>query len=1827
MRVELVVMNVNSIGAHPHFWSWETGCPHAEVRRVRAIQESRIPERGRAEAGREAAARGLRLLAGTSVAVGPTGPEAAGVAVAAECDLREGGRGWTDDMSVRLRASTRFQHVELVGGEGGVHVINVYAPVGDHKKEEGERERFLADVFEYAAMLGDAPTLVVGDVNVVPMESRALGAVLDSGRWKDLGEAEAAPTCLKSAAGRRIDVVFANLPAVRMVRSFRVERDGIPGIAPHLPIVVGLELARPEQQERVPSIARPREIAVRPARGQEERAQREKMAEPFAERIRGRRTVNQRWDEVVGACEAFLLSLGKVPELLQRACSGRAGGRPMRYRAVGPPTLRVSEVEVAAVGATDEATRRLHRATRRIEQVLADRRAAETGLLYVPRREASTAWRLAVEDLTVVYPEAVAGGGLRADAPGTIAELSELLSTCRTRIVVVQERARAVRRDRWRDMVKTSLAVGRRRHLLDYVQGKKRGGLTSVTVGGRWVTSPVEVGKAIRDAWAPLFERYAEGGAPEYNVFARRYGPAVARIRERQRTGRAAVLPELTVEELRITLKKMKRDAAPGIDGWRVRELAALPDVLLEEMVEAFRMIERTGRWPDALMRSEVVLIPKVLDGATPTAAEMRPLNVMSVAYRMWSATRLRHMMDWQETWIAEGQHGFRRRQGCDDVLLRMGVWMEEALVDGMPLNPACFDFAKCFDSVPVEVVFALAEELGMPETVRRPLMGVYDQLRRRYRVPGGVGEEFRASAGIVQGDALSVLLINLLLAVWSEDVQLQELTRKAPQLYADDISAAVESPVALAKLTCSLLEFCEHTGMRMAIPKCGWMTLDETTDIGPFPAVTEVWAESVNGQKVVVESGGGLVRITVAGERLRLVDRLVCLGATLRTKGAGQQGAERMREAGEGTNLQKIAQLPTTQAHRTTMVGETTIQRAIWGALVEDPSAGEVRALARRVEAAVHGPNPMNLRSVPLALSLVRKGHVVDPAVRLLYMRICAWPRLVMGGIPDVRGTLERLWRHSWQQGRRTEGPIQYMKKTLLAMRWKWRGLARFAIPTEHLRGLKEGVLLRWGLERHERDHGKMYAVWDLDAPPGCGDEDDASVTEEGWGRADDDAWKHVVRNALRTWRYKGAALKGRPRLWGIGHGIDAATRKVLLDRKRNGLTAYQEGLLRHTLVDGQYTRERLARRGRGVAGCPCGKGDETTEHLFWECELWDAARRRYARAVDAYSASRANGNGESAWPPCLRLCGILPLLKIHEPTGGNGKGDGEATLRWDCSEVGERLLWSVQRMMVEVLTCRHEREALEEDGDRRRRVLRAPWRVTGTGATRPNTLTSPPAGWRWSGNLCEEVGRWLAGIRWLGADALTTSRSVDYVGIVEMVVDFYVRSGIDVIELRGATRTRHESLPAKMMTRHQIMYDILRVVRTSDEGALPQFKKNRWAQMVGTGARQSTQTLLGRPVFGELTKSVLDEFQRAVRDAAGAVGGDDDMPAGGATGVEKLVVRTDGAAKGNGRGRGKPSGCGFAIWQGEAQDSETADGTEPLASVAERLRNDEYNNVAEGKAIRESLRWLVNRRRRTGRPMQVYAESDSQLCVDMMEGRAQPTTKLRTVIGEARRFAEEIRSEGGGYSLRQVIRRENTTADGKANEGCALQEIGETKEVGEREPQWKSTLPRTAAGGVARGAKGSWMGEFDMPEVTQRLRAAGNAGGEENEGEARGVTEGARCVDDQTCTEEGLFSPPPTGAPAGDAATLRRAQERLDCRADAGSGLVSPPAHETLDEIIDCVPDREEDEGSSASGEDSMDAFLTRMEATYVGTGEPAIRMGDSDSEGSERRQREPD
>ena len=159
--------------------------------------------------------------------------------------------------------------------------------------------------------------------------------------------------------------------------------------------------------------------------------------------------------------------------------------------------------------------------------------------------------------------------------------------------------------------------------------------------------------KAVRQAWQSVTE-LCRDAEPDHDDFFRQYGQYIHAY--------PVDLPLLTGQMFRDEILKLK-DSSPGLDGWTYSDFKLLSHCtpwVIDSLCQVFLAVEQHAFWPASIVSGFTTLIPK---SSQPPAGpgELRPLTVLSCAYRVWARIRVRQLNSlWQEQFAHKGMWGGR---------------------------------------------------------------------------------------------------------------------------------------------------------------------------------------------------------------------------------------------------------------------------------------------------------------------------------------------------------------------------------------------------------------------------------------------------------------------------------------------------------------------------------------------------------------------------------------------------------------------------------------------------------------------------------------------------------------------------------------------------------------------------------------------------------------------------------------------------------------------------------------------------------------------------------------------------------------------------------------------------------------------------------------------------------------------------------------------------------------------------------------------------------------------------------------------------------------
>ena len=1029
----------------------------------------------------------------------------------------------------RLDNTGRFVHAGVSYGNGKVlHVFSFYGDV----RSAVHTEELIAEMLVEAAALGDVPVLIAGDFNVETTESPALLSAFAHGLWIDaaVSMGNMTPTSEAGKGLRRIDAILMNRGAATAISNdttIHVHKSEL--IPTHKPVIIRkLNISR--YNEKAPRLIVPKQLdtseTTDPREGKAER--------------------QLHWTRAVATedPDKMLEALGEIIE--RYLLTGKLEvSNPAKYTGRGKkrePVMWTNAAKQDGRGATCRETRRRLQKIRVLEEVTKITKQYDGPT--VPSHEVMNLWK----KLRKLDPTT------GSEIPQT-EELRILLQQARQEQAIESKKLRTERIRMWKRNVVDNWNDDRTK-VFQWIRNVEQSKTVLMEkADGSWTANCSEMDEAMHAAWDPILKKYLSDPEPDWMKFEERYSNYIEEHPMR--------CEDITGGDVAKALRRTSSRKAAGVDGFRISELKLLPEDMIQMIAEFYNMVERT-HWPEALLTALVSAIPK---GAGTKPLEQRPITVTSALYRLWGCIRMeKDVMEWQEKWAHDGQYGYRKGRSTLDLSWKIALDVEHATLYGEEVAGVTTDFRKCFDLIPHDILLKLVKELGLSDKILRTVTDVYRRLRRRFKFPSGVGEEFATTNGILQGCPLSVVLFNALSSILSKAIERE--ADVTPGSYADDLTL-FGSRTKLQEGVEVVAEFCTLTGQELAPQKCKWFSNRDQ----------------------------GQTNITMGDTTLDFDDSVDIVGCHLSMKGTTKQMGRITEEVLD--RARRIRLLPLRYQAKEQIAAASVMPKALFGTALYDPDTTRLGLLRRAMATGIFRKlgGKRTKMSHTMGLTLLCKGHCVDPATYIRYNRLLALTRM----LPKLTERIRRVWEHLQEHTEATRGPVGLALSTLKELGWEWSTFSVFEGPggtTEH-------------------------------------------------GRLDAGRWRHDVREACRrfTWN-KTIAETRRVNLRGIEAGIDRKeTLKVLKEGKGD---PYLRGVVKHCLLDNVYTGSMKA----GNKNCAhCEEVDdvertETLEHVNWDCRAYDTIRQEYPQVMLQVRCD---------WPNCLRLLGIKPD-NVELPAGLTG-------------------------------------------------------------------------------------------------------------------------------------------------------------------------------------------------------------------------------------------------------------------------------------------------------------------------------------------------------------------------------------------------------------------------------------------------------------------------------------------------------------------------------------------------------------------------------------------
>lgn len=318
---------------------------------------------------------------------------------------------------------------------------------------------------------------------------------------------------------------------------------------------------------------------------------------------------------------------------------------------------------------------------------------------------------------------------------------------------------------------------------------------------------------------------------------------------------------EITLEELKVTLSKVKLNKAAGEDRIPYEFFINATDEFLSEIVKVFNSIYNSGNVQECFEKS--IIFPIFKKGDPAECANYRGISFMNCIAKLFIGIINTRLTNWTEEnkILNEYQAGFRKGYSTMDNIYNITSIANLKFAESKKLYAFFIDFKAAFDKIPRKLLFYKLHTLGISTKLITIIESMYKCTKAAVWTGNDLSDYFETESGVKQGCLLSPLLFALYLNDMNDwlsgGVNINGLNVKI-LMYADDIVMLADKPCTLQRMIHQLESYCDKWNMELNLSKSEILIFRK----GGRIAYNETW--------------------TYKGERVRIASEYCYLGVIL---------------------------------------------------------------------------------------------------------------------------------------------------------------------------------------------------------------------------------------------------------------------------------------------------------------------------------------------------------------------------------------------------------------------------------------------------------------------------------------------------------------------------------------------------------------------------------------------------------------------------------------------------------------------------------------------------------------------------------------------------------------------------------------------------------------------------------------------------------------------------------------------------------------------------------------------------------------------------------
>eukprot|EP00435_Cladocopium_sp_Y103_P028210 s1936_g7.t1 len=281
----------------------------------------------------------------------------------------------------------------------------------------------------------------------------------------------------------------------------------------------------------------------------------------------------------------------------------------------------------------------------------------------------------------------------------------------------------------------------------------------------------------LRNLWSPRWNKHAEVPSSHWDRVCQY---AAETLPESQ-----IVLPPITSQDFRKAAKAFKPAAATGPCGWTRADINHLSDAQIDDILQGYHAIEQGQPWPKQWSVGLIHCLQK--RDTSVSVEEYRPITVMSLFYRLFAGIRAGQILAQLSSFAVSMQCGFMKGREAADVWYFIGICLELAAHQAVPLHGLVADLVKAYNTLPRKPVFFCLARLGVPVWFLKAWENHLSHFERFFVVRRCTGDPLTSVTGFPEGCPLACTAMTALDFFWHWAVRTR-VPRALPVSFVDNL-------------------------------------------------------------------------------------------------------------------------------------------------------------------------------------------------------------------------------------------------------------------------------------------------------------------------------------------------------------------------------------------------------------------------------------------------------------------------------------------------------------------------------------------------------------------------------------------------------------------------------------------------------------------------------------------------------------------------------------------------------------------------------------------------------------------------------------------------------------------------------------------------------------------------------------------------------------------------------------------------------------------------------------------------------------------------------